>query len=332
MLHSEPKLAAAERGLQLKFLKYQLIILIMPRPSLAQLETFWWIARLGSFHAAARQLNVSQPTVSLRIRELETTVGALLLSREGHQIDVTDNGEVLLRFTEEMLSVCKKMEAHFPALGGWRGVVRVGMPDSIAATCLPDLINRVGDVAPQLRLDVTVDLSNALNRKLRNLTLDVAILAEPDVGPPIKVTRIGKNPLGWLSAPGNAPPGKVRPGDLAHLRILTGPEHSQNFAVVTEWLEAAGVKPTRLSTCDNLILIARLIGEGIGIGVLPLAMVQAELASGSLVQLACLPELRNRTLHAAYHTQGSGAAIRAVETVARLAKDVMSSKVALMSS
>ena len=55
-------------------------------PTLSQLETFLWIARLGSFHAAAERLGLSQPSISLRIRELERSLGTPLFHRRGRGV------------------------------------------------------------------------------------------------------------------------------------------------------------------------------------------------------------------------------------------------------
>jgi DNA-binding transcriptional LysR family regulator len=323
-------LGGSELGGQLKNLNDQLKILIMSRLNLTQLETFFWIARLGSFRQAAGRLNISQPTVSLRIRQLEGAIGVPLFERAGHHVTLSEPGEKMLSFVDEMMSLSKRIETHFPALGGFRGVVRLGLPESIAAACLSELIDRVEALAPQLRLDVTVDLSSAINRKLKNLSLDVAILAEPDLGAPITVVPIGKNPLAWLSCVATAPKGTVNPKQLAHFRVLTTPENSPNHAVVMEWFASAGAQPSRISMCNNLVMIMRLISDGVGIGVLPLAMVQTELADGSLVRLDCQPALRNRTLQAAYHTEGTGATARAIEAVVQVARETLSQKMALL--
>ncbi len=323
-------LGGNEYQCQLNKLKIQFRNLIMSRLNLTQLETFFWIARLGGFRRAAARLNISQPTVSLRIRQLEAAVGVPLFDRVGHHVSLSEQGEQMMGFVDEMMSLSKRIETHFPPLGGFRGVVRLGLPESIAAACLSELIDRVEALAPQLRLDVTVDLSSAINRKLKNFSLDVAILAEPDLGAPIKLAPIGKNPLAWLSCVATAPKGTVSPEQLAHFRVLTTPENSPNHAVVTEWFATAGLQPSRMSMCNNLVMITRLISDGVGIGVLPLAMVQTELANGSLVRLDCQPALRNRTLQAAYHTEGTGATTHAIEAVVQVARETLSAKMALL--
>lgn len=304
--------------------------LIMSRVTLAQVETFYWIARLGSFHQAAARLNLSQPTISLRIRQLEAVIGVPLFERQGHHIQLSEHGQELLELAQDLILLSKKIETRFAPVRGSRGVVRLGLPESVAVTCLSSIIQSAAELAPLLQLEVTVDLSNVINRKLLNLSLDVAILADPEVGPPIKLTPIGQNPLAWLSSPDLAPPAEVTPEELAKFRILTTPELSHPSAVVTEWFATTGVQPSRVSICNNLLMIARMITDGVGVGVLPLALVQNELVSGSLVRLCCKPPLRNRTLQAAYHTQGTNAASHAVEAVVHVARQVLSSKFPLL--
>ncbi len=72
----------------------------MRKFSLAQLEAFLWICRLGTFHAAAERLNLTQPTVSLRIRELESALGARLFERRGNGMRLSAEGTILLRYAE----------------------------------------------------------------------------------------------------------------------------------------------------------------------------------------------------------------------------------------
>jgi len=301
----------------------------MSRVTIAQLEALFWVVRLGSFHAAATRLHVSQPTISLRIQQLEAAAGRLI-SRDGHRFTLTKQGTVVLEHASGIVSLADRISACCTAVGAARGVVRLGLPDSIAAACLSALVSRVAEVCPLVRLDVTVDLSSTINRRLKDLSLDVAILAEPDVGPPIKLMPIGRNPLAWLGAPSTLPGNGVTPADLARFRVITTPEFSHTYDIVMEWFASAMIEPPRVSTCNNLNMIARLISDGIGVGVLPLAMVQRELAAGSLVAFTCEPALRTRTLQAAYHTERPRALIGTIESVVRVAREVLTSKVPLL--
>src|SRR5260370_32833363 len=116
---------------------------IMSRLRLTQIETFFWIARLGSFQQAAARLNLSQPTISLRIRQLEAVIGVSLFERQGHRIRLSEQGEQLLTLAQDLLTLSNQIEARFVPVNATKGVVRLGLPESVAATCLSSLIQRV---------------------------------------------------------------------------------------------------------------------------------------------------------------------------------------------
>jgi DNA-binding transcriptional LysR family regulator len=75
----------------------------MTRSSLAQLEAFYWVARLGGFRAAAEQLHRTQPTISLRIQELESALGVALFDRSGSRIQLTGAGREMMPYVEQIL-------------------------------------------------------------------------------------------------------------------------------------------------------------------------------------------------------------------------------------
>ena len=77
---------------------------------LVQLETFYWIARFGTFHAVAHKLNLTQPTLSARIRELELSLGVSLFRREGRLMRVTADGSTLLPHAESMVAIVEQIE------------------------------------------------------------------------------------------------------------------------------------------------------------------------------------------------------------------------------
>jgi DNA-binding transcriptional LysR family regulator len=303
----------------------------MTRPTLAQLEAFFWIVQLGSFQRAAAKLHLSPPTISLRIRQLEAATGAPLFDRQAHPFLLSEQGEAMFELAQQMVSLAKRIEARFSPISTSAGIVRLGLPESVAKACLSELFLKVRKLAPKLQLDVTVDSSSSINRRLRNLSLDIGILAEADVGPPIRVEPIGRNPLSWLGSPAMARSIEAcTPTQAADLPIVTTPEPSQTRAVIMEWFAGAGLEPRRLSTCNSLSMISRLIRDGVGIGVLPIVMVQEELAAKALVLLSCRPQLKARTLQAAYHTEGVGAPGRVIEAVVEVVRKTLSLRVPLL--
>jgi DNA-binding transcriptional LysR family regulator len=82
----------------------------MSKSRLAQLEAFYWVARLGGFRAAAEQLHRTQPTISLRIKELEDALGVSLFDRSGSRIQLTAASREMMSYVEKILALTNEME------------------------------------------------------------------------------------------------------------------------------------------------------------------------------------------------------------------------------
>jgi DNA-binding transcriptional LysR family regulator len=296
----------------------------MTRPTLSQLETFFWIARLGSFHAAAERLGLSQPSISLRIRELERSLGTPLFHRRGRGVVLSEHGEVMLRHVEQVLAAADEMEAALAPMGSLKGIVRIGMPDSIAIACLGDMMRNLESSHRGLRLEISIDSSAGLLRSLKDRKLDIALVGEPPQLAGYRIEYVARNPIGWVAAPRlRLPAGVLGPRDLADFHLLTAPEFSSTYNIMTEWFSTDGIKPMRVSTCNSLSAIARLTADGIGISILPLSMLSAELRAGALKLLEFAPELPSRRLYAVLPEEPTGVSRRAVTAVLRALRETV---------
>src|SRR5262245_43778554 len=113
------------------------------RFTLAQIEAFAGIVRSGSFHAAARQLHLTQPTVSQRIRELENAIGSPLFVRQKPRIGLTPEGHALMEFARRLLGTAGELAEHFRTRNPLKGVLRLGVPATFAHTCMTDFLRRL---------------------------------------------------------------------------------------------------------------------------------------------------------------------------------------------
>ncbi|MEO7242658.1 MAG: LysR family transcriptional regulator [Variovorax sp.] len=257
------------------------------RATMAQLEAFYWIARLGSFHAAARQLHVTQPTISARIAELEQTLGAPLFDRANQRARLTSRGSGIVPSVDRMLKLSDDIALHSQSGSTLRGLLRLGAVESVALMTLPHLLPRFVARYPELKVELTLDVGSALNRKLNASELDVAVLTDPQVNDGVTVEAVGNIELAWFASARLKLPRRhpLRPADLRLLPILTMPNPSTIHRAISQWFSAASVEPEHISSCNSLALMVRLIAAGQGIAVLPTAMVRAEVASGQLVRL-----------------------------------------------
>jgi DNA-binding transcriptional LysR family regulator len=271
------------------------------RASIAQLEAFYWIARLGSFHAAARHLHVTQPTISARIAELEATLDTKLFLRANQRAELTARGRGIVEPVDRMLKLSDDIAAHSQSGRTLRGLLRLGAVESVALMTLPSLLPRFVARYPELKVELTLDVGAALNRKLNASELDVAVLTDPQVSDAITVESVGLIELAWFAAPRlKLPQRALRPADLRNVPILTMPEPSTIYRAIRNWFDASGTEPLRMSTCNSLTLMARLVAAGQGAAVLPTAMVRNEVESGQLRLLPVASPVAPGTLVVAF--------------------------------
>jgi DNA-binding transcriptional LysR family regulator len=283
------------------------------RYTLAQLEAFTWIARLKSFRAAAAHLNLTQPTISLRIRELERALDIRLFDRSGYRAQLTQQGATMLRQAEKMIELAREIELAGRDRDPLAGLLRIGAADTFALTCLPDLLAALERDHPALAVELSIDFSWNLSQQLANRSLDIAFLTMPTPAPNVTAVTIGAVDIAWVASPRLPLPTRpLVPSDLAGLQILTNPPPSHLYRTIREWFSEEGLEPERLSTCNSLSVMARLAAAGLGVSVLPTSILAAEFDTGLLRPLAARKRLPPHTLCVAYQSDEAGPGIDAV--------------------
>jgi len=112
----------------------------MRRVTLSQIEAFCCIVRYGSFRAAASHLNLTQPTLSIRIRSMEDVLGFRLFKKVGRGTQPTMDAEGILPQAERLLVMADDFAARPKPTDALRGSLRLGAPECFGTICLPDLL------------------------------------------------------------------------------------------------------------------------------------------------------------------------------------------------
>jgi len=291
------------------------------RATLNQLEAFYWIARLGGFHAAAGRLNLTQPTISLRIRGLEEALGLKLFQREGRLVRLTAEARQLLPQAERMIGLSEELHLKTALRDPLRGRLRLGAPDSFALICMPRLLASLKKKYPELSVALTIDNSSVLSRRLNERELDIAIVADPEVEAHVGTEPLGTIECAWVaSARLGLPDRPVRPDDLLRHEIFTNPEPSNLMTLVREWFATSGLEVAKLSTCNSLSVILRLAMAGAGVSLLPIAILPRRRSAGSLRILRAQPQLGRPHLFGAYQLDRAG---RTVDDVMEKAREAI---------
>lgn len=260
---------------------------------LRQLESFYWVARLGSFHAAARRLDTTQSTISLRIRELERQLGAELFDRGGRNAMPTARGRELVRHAEEMLRIATAIREQVGRPQALAGIVRVGVTGVPASTWLPSMLRRLAQAYPDIAIEVTVDTSETLQRQLLTGELGVALLsADSRPADGVDARPAGRIELGWLASPALVDFDRpVTPRDLQALAVISDVRGNRLHAIARDWFATAGAAPTLHHACASLETRLRLAAEGVGVALAAPAAAVRHLDDGRLRVLEADPPL-----------------------------------------
>lgn len=145
-----------------------------------QLKTFLAVAKHRHFHEAARELFLSQPTVSKHIRQLEEALGCLLFERSGKRVSLTPVGEQFYehatRFVEEAERLARSVESWRQ---GYRSRLRVAASPMVARTFLPNVISRFASAHPDVELSVLVTESLDIAVALEQRRADIGLSRTP---------------------------------------------------------------------------------------------------------------------------------------------------------
>ena len=232
------------------------------------LRTFVAVAETLSFTRAGELLDLSQPTVSQQVRKLEAAAGRLLVARDTRAVSLTDNGDAMLGFARSILAAHDEAAAYFTG-SAMRGRLRFGSADDLALTQLPQILRDFRQLYPQINLELTVNQSGALARRLKAGQLDLVYIKQEPGQPDGRVVR--RERLVWVAHKSL----QLEPDQPVPLIVYQAPSLSRSAAIKA--LEDAG--RTWRITCNvreiNGVLAA--LRAGIGVAVFPQSLIPADL-------------------------------------------------------
>jgi DNA-binding transcriptional LysR family regulator len=265
------------------------------------LEIFYWAASLCSFRKAAERMNTSQPAVSQRIAALEDAFAAPLFERRARSVVLTAKGRDLLGYAERFLRLRTEMMQAVAGPGTMRGVLRLGVSETIVHTWLMRFIERMNDAYPGISVDIAVDISPNMRDALLDRALDLALLVGPITMPSLINLPLCRVSLAWIAAPSlDLGPGPVTLEALIRHPLITYPKNTNPYVQLHEILARSNLPPPRLHSNASLSTIVRMAREGIGIAVIAPDVVRDDLAAGTLRIVAPAPPLPDIQFTATY--------------------------------
>ena len=254
----------------------------MSNLTLKQLRYFDALARHCHFGRAAEASAISQPALSMQIKEMEEVLGGVLLERGARQVGLTKFGEEvahrvrdILRSVDELGDFARASRDHLV------GPLRVGMIPTIAPYLLPSVIGNLTRMHPELDIHVRETVTPKLIRELAEGRLDTAIVALPVSEPSLtEVALFSENFL--LVRPG-VDEGKPAPSSesLREMRLLLLEE---GHCFRDQALSFCNMQssPREVLDASSLATLVQMVSTGIGVTLLPEMAVAVETRSASV--------------------------------------------------
>jgi LysR family transcriptional regulator, hydrogen peroxide-inducible genes activator len=251
--------------------------------TLRQLRYFDALTRHGHFGRAAEACAITQPALSMQIKELEEALGGVLLERSARQVVLTKFGEELAQRVREILrSVDELGDFARASRDQLVGRLRIGMIPTIAPYLLPKVIGNLTQIHPELDIHVRETVTPKLIKELAEGRLDTAIVALPVSEPSLtEIALFTENFL--LVRPGEAEGTPVPSSEaLREMRLLLLEEGHCFRDQALSFCNMQSSPPREVLEASSLSTLVQMVGAGIGVTLIPEMAVAVETRSASV--------------------------------------------------
>src|SRR6266481_3016012 len=229
----------------------------------------------------------------------------------------TPSGRQLMVYAEKLIGLRSEMMAEVGDRSATRGVMRLGVAETIVHTWLPRLIKSVNSAYPNLSLEIEVDITPNLSARLLAQEIELAFVVGPLSAAGMRNRVLCDYPIGFLASPalglGNGP---LTVRDLAKFPIITFPRKTQPYEIVRSLFNRPDLPPIQLHASASLATVIHMAIEGLGIAVIPTAIVENELADGRLQLLSTDLKISPLTFSASWLASPDTVAVELVADLA----------------
>ncbi|GAB1234771.1 LysR family transcriptional regulator [Ferrigenium sp. UT5] len=255
--------------------------------SLRQLQVFESVARHLNHSRAAAELFLSQPAVSMQIKQAEQTIGLPLFEQVGKALFLTEAGREMLHYARAVLQLMQEMEGVFDAMKGLEhGHLNITAV-STANYFMPQLLARFIQAHPRIQVGLSVANRDAVMRQLADNIADLAIMGQPPQGTDMLAESFLPNPLVVIAAPAHplAKRKKIKAQNLASETFLLREKGSGTRAVVERYFDSHALPLPAHMEMDTNEAIKQSVQAGMGIGIISRHAIELELETRRLLVL-----------------------------------------------
>jgi DNA-binding transcriptional LysR family regulator len=255
--------------------------------TLRQLQCFAAVARNRSFTRAADELHLTQPAVSMQVRQLEQQTGVTVTEQLGKQIHLTEAGEEVYRYARSILQQVAEMDDVLTRLKGLTGGRLKIAAISSANYFAPKLLGVFLQRFPEVDVSINVTNQTAVLRQVAENEVDMAIMGQPPRDSNLDAIPFMDNPLVIIAPPGHrlARRKSIPLAELERETFLIREPGSGTRGAMQRFFREHKLKLNTGMEMNSLSAIKQSVQAELGLGLVPRGAIQAELQLGNLVEL-----------------------------------------------
>src|SRR6266436_55404 len=287
---------------------------LMSRLSLDHLQTFAHVIELGSFSAAAQRLKLSQPAISLQMKQLEGRLGVRLIDRIGRRTSATAAGEELLSHARRIDgTVTAALEAMNRHAKGTAGRVRLGTGATACIYFLPPILRSLRNRFPELDIVVSTGNTLAVLKSIEENSLDMGLVTLPASGRMFDIRGVLDDEFVAIASTSAIElPARVTPLELAKRPLVLYETGANTRLLLDQWAMRAGVSLKPVMELGSVEAIKEVVGAGLGCGVIPRLALRRASSQRSVIVRSLSPKLHRRLAVVLRHDKPLQRALREV--------------------
>lgn len=270
--------------------------------TLRHLRIFVAVCETGSMTAAAAQLFIAQPSISLAVAEMEEYYGVKLFDRISRKLYLTENGRRALQYARHIIDLLDEMEQGIKDLDAV-GQLRVGTSITIGTYLFPRYVSKLKEIYPSVRVEAFIGNSGSIEQQILDNEIDIGIIEGVAHSAYICSESFPGDRLAFICCVDHRFAGRtlkelgeikdedfiLREKGSAGREIFDGLTASHELAITPLWQSAS-----------NRAIIHG-VREGLGISILPYSLVQDSLERGEIAEFKIKGLALNRKFSVIYH-------------------------------
>jgi len=270
-----------------------------------QLKAFLAVVKKGGFERAMESIHLSQPAISIRVKELEKQIGADLFKRSGRRIELTDAGRIVSEYADRLMIVLDEMTLALDELKGFkRGQLRCGATTTIAVHLLPKVLVRFKKEFPKVEIKVVVEKTAEIEKQILANELDIGMVSGTINNPSaFNIFHYLTDEL-VLIAPRSHPLAKrpkVSLRQIAKYPLILRDKGSLPRLIIDESFRAAGLSYNCMMVIETSEALKKAVAEGLGCSITPSCSIQLEKQTNTLAYARIVGSPMKREFRAITH-------------------------------